>query len=381
MNLFYTAFRISCKHSGQRLLCLLCVFALCAGLLYGFWAAQPQQESSTAEIAVVNLDSNPLIRLALQSAASAEGLSGLFHLQFVTQEQAQQGSFTSVLTIPEGFLDSILTGENLSPTLELDISTPLEAMWVRQMLQAGADYLTTAQLGVYTVQKSVNYGIEMSAEEYQLLLADINLTIMRAMLGRLELLEQKTLFASGGLSLPQYYFTALASLLLLCYGFLFQPAIQSLWQFSRQVQHPTKRRLLLVAAVIHPCFLLCALLLAALLPLGFSAVKLTAALMLALLLGSWGGLLSLLHSKESSCAACCILLHLGCGLAGGSFLPLPLMPEIFSRIAPFLPVYQAQRLCSVLLGEPLCVAMVWQSILLAGAAFGGSLLLWKRRGS
>ena len=211
MRLFATSFLIVCKHSGRRLLCLLCVLGVCAALGYAAFSVLPQQEQPKAAVAVVNLDTNPISRMALRSAASMESAEKLLDMQFVTPQQARDGSYAAVITIPEGFIDSILNGENISPVIELDLSSPLEAMWVRQLLDAAAADLTAAQRGVYTVQESVSYGEGMSARQYDQLVMGINMLFVRAFLDRLSLVQEQTLSASGALSLPLYYLAAAVS--------------------------------------------------------------------------------------------------------------------------------------------------------------------------
>ena len=378
MRLFATSFLIVCKHSGRRLLCLLCVLGVCAALGYAAFSVLPQQEQPKAAVAVVNLDTNPISRMALRSAASMESAEKLLDMQFVTPQQARDGSYAAVITIPEGFIDSILNGENKSPVIELDLSSPLEAMWVRQLLDAAAADLTAAQRGVYTVQESVSYGEGMPARQYDQLVMGINMLFVRAFLDRLSLVQEQTLSASGALSLPLYYLAAAVSVLFFCYGFLFQPAIQDLRRFARAAH----ARGLFAAAGLHVFLLM----LMAELPIflfacwldGFAAGKLPVYIGFAFIASAFAAALSTFFSQWKMCAGACLLLSVGTGLCAGCFLPLALMPEVFSRIAPFTPAGQGLRLCAALFGEQLSAAQLWQPWAMGVLLYLAAAVFWRR---
>ncbi|MEM1485741.1 ABC transporter permease [Oscillospiraceae bacterium PP1C4] len=382
MRLFATAFRIASKHSSRRLLCLLCVLVLVGALGFAVSSAQTGDRSPAAKVAIINLDQNPVTRMALRSVTSPSQLSSLFDVQFLTPDQDVDG-YTAVMIIPDGFLNSILDGSNLSPTVTVNVTTPLEAMWVRQMVGAGSDYLTSAQLGIYTVQKGVDYGRALTPKQYDLLVADVNITIMKAFLNRLSLVETQMLSASGGLSLPQYYGTALFPVLLLCYAFLYAPAVDDLRRLEQARPSGKEASSLFLAAWAHLFVLTLGLTLLLSVPIcwvyGFSLQKLAAMLLFAVLMSAVSFLLTLLFPRGAACASACILLAVGMGLCTGGFLPLALMPLAFAQIAPFAVTFQGQRLAAVLLDEPLSVSAIVQSAAMGALAFVICVCLWRHR--
>ncbi len=386
MRLFIVSLWIASKHSSRRLLCLLCVFLVLVGLgglAFTLWS---QREPEKAVVAVVNQDRNPLSRQALDwltKSGSIQGLEGILELRFfdVGEEPEEKDLYTAVVTIPDGFLESVLNGTNLSPRLEVDISSPLEAMWVESIAQAGARWLTNAQLGVYTVQEKVDYGRGMDPQSYDLLLAGINLTYLRAFLDRLDPLTIQQISASGGLSLPAYYLLASIVLLLYAYGFLFQPTCADLQKFS---QVSGKRWMPFFANAVHVYLLnlgLCVLgvlISSHLLELPVESVGTLFGL--AFLVGGMILLLTVAFQSYTSCAAACLLSALGMGACGGGFLPLPLMPLVFERIAPFLPFWQGMRLLGQVFGEP--GQPLWQPLGMGLLLWTLAAVLWcKRRGA
>lgn len=374
-NLFWNALLISCKHSGRQLLCLLCVLLFCVGLMAAFFSVPRETPVYRAKVGVINLDENPLSISMINTLLEGENLSELVEVAFLPPDGAGREDCTAVITVPAGFLESVLTGENLSPVLELNLRSPLEALWVRQMAVAGARALSVAQQGIYAVLEAVDYGEGMDARQYNLLLADVNLTLLEAFFNRLSLMEERELSASGTLTLPQYYGAALTAALLFCYGFLFFPATENLRRFASTAGRckgilflaGTLHILLLEALLITPLYLL---------SLKFGTPWPAAWVLLALLTGSAALLCTQLFPSRAACAAGTMLLTLGQALCGGLLVPLPLLPAGFTALARFLPVCQGMGLIGASMegpvepGVPLAMSACF--ILLAG-------LIWMRR--
>lgn len=367
---------ISCKHSGRRLLCLLCVLLFCGGLLAAFFAVPRDAPVYRAKVGVINLDDNPLSISMINTLLEGENLSELVEVAFLPPDGAGKEACAAVITVPEGFLESVLTGENLAPVLEMNLHSPLEALWVRQMALAGARALSAAQQGVYAVIDAAEHGGNMDSRMYSLLVADVNLTLLQAFFNRLSLLDQQLLSASGALTLPQYYAAALFAALLFCYGFLFFPAVENLRRFG--IAAGCSKGVLFLAGALHIFFLQALLTL----PLHLLSVKWGRAgpmawALLGLLSGSAALLSTQLFPNFASCAAGTMLLTLGQALCGGMLVPLALLPAGFVSLARYLPARQGMNLVTAAMGAPvepvIPAAMSVCFILLAW-------LLWVKRG-
>lgn len=377
-KLFWNSFLIAFKHSSRRLLCLLCVFVLCAGLLGVYFAVPCREEPpSRARVGVINLDENPLSVSMMNTLLEGENLSELIEVTMLPPEGTGREACTAVITVPQGFLESVLTGENLSPVLEVNLESPLEAMWIRQMALAGARALSSAQLGVYAVLDAVDYGENMDARKYSFLVAEVNLVLLEAFFDRLSLLADQSLSASGMLTLPQYYAAALAAALLFCYGFLFYPAMADLRRFA--AMEGRCKGLLFLAGTAHLLLLeaLCTLPLFLLACKGrFTGETAGAWLLFALTAGGTALVCTQMFPSRASCAAASILLTLGQALCGGLLVPLPLLPTGFSNIAPFLPVWQGMHLLGAAMGETAAFGI---PLLMSGLLLLAGGLLWARK--
>lgn len=380
MDLFRTAFLIASRYSSRRLLYLFGVFIICAGIMGGVLAAQDQHRSSQFTKAVVgvwNEDESPLTQQVLKSVVSTDLLSSLVELRFLETPDHEPGEYTAFVTIPNGFMQSVMDGTNLSPYVEIDLKNPLSAVLARQMLRTGTRALSSAQQGIYAVQECLSYGKNMDHDKYKQLVQAVNLKLIMAFLDRLSNIKTVTLSAAGVLSLPEYFITALAGLLLLCYGFLYGPAIQNLKKFSIQ----SKKSLpLFAAAALHVFllnFLICLMIMAAISALG-GQFMIGVALICALLATSFSLLLALAFPRQTGLAAGSILLALAMGLCSGAFMPLALMPAFFTTLASFLPAGQMHMLFSSAFGAP--IQAIWQPLLMSAVLLVSAWLLWNQRG-
>lgn len=364
---------ITLKHSSRRLLCFFCILLLGAALAV---AAQGGGEQTTPQvtIGVVNMDEDDTAAAALSMLGGVKELSGLFKLTVVTPEQAAGGGYTAVLTIPEGFTQSVLTGENKAPSVLLSASSPLEAMLARQMAEAGARYLTSAQLGIYAVLGRVPE--TLSAQERDAIVLRANLAFAGQFLNRYMYLETQELSAAGAMTLKEHYTCAVPAVLLLCCAFLFAPAVLGARRFGRRVRGAAvwwavlaHIALLFAAAVLLPAALLG----------GLNVRGTLALLVLALLVASFAMLVCSLFQSEVLCTAASLLLGLGTGLLSGCIVPPALLPPSLEAAAALLPAGQALALLAV----PVAGAATpfLPALLMAAGFLALSALLWRFGGT
>lgn len=378
MRLFCTAFLLALKHSGLRLLCLLCVFAVCASAVSGVVFAKADSESAAREKAVVAIysdDDDLLTRQLLNTVVSSSAMSGLIEVRFVNESAADIEEYTAYIHVPAGFLASIMDGTNMSPRVYLNLEAPIAAVFVRQLMFASTSALTSAQHGIYAAQDCVDYGQDMERQRYQAFINAINVRLLSAFMNRLSSAPVVTVSASGAISMPQYYFAAITSLLLLCYAFLYGFTTHNLWRFSHQCQ---KKPPLFCAAAAHIFVLsLCATMLCmwASSLLG-GKIMIVEACVGAVLVSAFSLMLSLVFTRIKALAAASIMLSLGLGLCSGAFMPLELMPSEFTTLSALLPSGQLSSLFASAFGD---TANLAQPVIMSAIMLAVSWLLWNKR--
>lgn len=124
------------------------------------------------------------------------------------EKKLEAGEIHGAVLVPEGIVDSILSGENIPATILLDNSySEMETEVFAEFTRAGARLLTTAQAGIYAADAFCK---EKGRQEQIPLTEDyLNGAYLSKALDRTSLLREKEVEAVKGLSLTDYYTVAL----------------------------------------------------------------------------------------------------------------------------------------------------------------------------
>ncbi|WRS28780.1 ABC transporter permease [Oscillospiraceae bacterium MB08-C2-2] len=182
---------------------LLCI---AAGLLGRFFLTQ-QRAVEPVSIVLVDLDDTTETRMGFQLLSGMESYSQLLVFekqeQLKAQEMLRNGLITAVVTIPQGFTDSIKSGVNTPFRLEYSEKTPLKSQLVAAFAQSFAEMLKTSQAGVYT---ALEYGREQGDDTlYPMLFQSINLEYLRLVGYRDDLFIRQTLSVTASMDAMDYY--------------------------------------------------------------------------------------------------------------------------------------------------------------------------------
>lgn len=291
-------------------------------------------------------EEDELTRKLVSAVTLAADVSDYCSFEALSEEEGraalERGELTALLLLPEGFVDSVLTGENLPVTLLTDGRLPLESWLIGRLGESVSRMLAAAQAGIYTVIDAYD-GAELAHPERMDMIMEVNLAYMGWVTSRAELYATVRLSLSGG-SLPvieHYLFSAMAYLPLLCAALLW-PA------FGGKDLLGWHRRLKSVG--IPPA--------AGAVGSIFASVLVLLPLLL-LPLGLWGGLglatvgAALLTAVTAAafCACCCSLTSSAGGAAlvsfligtlmlllTGGILPGALLPEGLSLLGQWMPL-------------------------------------------
>ena len=305
----------------------------------------------------------------------------------MTEEEAlealERGEATAALLLPEGFLESILNGENKSPVVVLDPERALESYLTLWLGEDAADILSTSQAGIYAV---LDLYRQSPPEDltWDGAVLGINLAYINTILSRSRDFQLETLSSTGVLSVGHHYALSLLAYLPL----LGAPMLQGLFA-SRGVLAWHRR----LRGVGFPPWLGClgaecaaALVLLPLYLLPFLVLAPGSAA------GAVGPCVACAVWSAAFCAFCgtvcaapagsAVLAFLSATVAlfvCGGILPPVLLPGPLQAAAPFLPITWVREILSVPLGydgSPASLAA------LLGAALAltlGALALFTRR--
>lgn len=389
---FAGCFVLGLRRARRRLLLLLCMalaallLCLAAGAAVAGLYAGRNFSGITLAVAVHEEDEALYDALGLFGGALAQllgGSEGRQNFAGIIRTQpgeaaqlVQTGQATAAVVLPQGFMNSVYSGENLSPRLIVDASRPLEMAMVLKLAESSARMLAAVQQGIaFTLEV---YDVSGAAQPSKAQLTrDINLEYASWVFSRDLMFRGQVVSPAGALTvLQQTLLCAIAFFTLLC-----GPVLHGLFSLKRQQGWLLRLRagacpLPAFAAAQVACGALALVGVLALLLVGaglwvpgagFSAMVLPGLLGCGLFLAA---LLYLLCNAGGILPASVLVFVLA--LAGlvtsGGTIPLVLLPRPLAALAPFSPIAWVRDALAPAFGAPASPAALL-------ALWGGGLVL------
>lgn len=138
-------------------------------------------------------------------------------------EMVENGDAYGAIIIPKHFVKDILDGTNTPATVVLPDKSSIEAMLIKDLIDAGTKSLASAQAGIYSIAYEYE-GIfnERLTKELQ---DDINIKYFDHTLARESYFKHKVISATGDLTVFQYYISSGIVLFMLLLGMGFSKAL------------------------------------------------------------------------------------------------------------------------------------------------------------
>ena len=365
-NLLRACLGLQLRVARKRLLALLAMglaaLLLSAAVAVGAQQLFAGQGFAGMHIAVASEEDDERIDLLLDVLAGMQDVQGFADIQKAAPSEVESlvrsGAVNAAVVLPQGFVQSLMTGENLPPKLVLDASRPLEAMMVAQLAENAARMLAKAQQAV-GYAAAVYSGQQAQTPPLNEVLAQVNLRFAVWVLQRGEMFRTVLVNPTGALMLAQHYLLCA----LLFFAMLCVPVLYRLYSLQEQKGWLARMRgagcgvgvwmASQVAVGALALFLLLCLLLAAGLALGagFSLWVLPGLALAALFLSCFGFVLCNLGGPLSS-VSLGFLLSLAFWVMAGGVVPLVLLPAPVAALAPLSPLVWLRDALAPLFGAP-----------------------------
>ncbi|MEG2770304.1 MAG: ABC transporter permease, partial [Oscillospiraceae bacterium] len=213
MNFFKVSFLTSIKAFKNKALTF--IFVLTMTVLFSVVIVVMQenifangQKPQVLNLALVNEDDSEKTRLLLKVAQNTKEFKSTINLVYCEKldtatNMLQKGEVSGVAVLPKGFLDSVLVGENLSPTLFISTASPLETLCIKTLADSLVKTLSAAQAGIYTVIDAK----ESVLNQYpnQNFINKINLEYFGGVLSRTDAFDLKKVSPTGILSVFEHF--------------------------------------------------------------------------------------------------------------------------------------------------------------------------------
>lgn len=208
--------RLLCRRLPALLCMVLVVFLLAAAAAGAAQGLLGTSNFVALDFAVAVEDDDPRVAPLLSLVTSVPEISDYATVHLVdtgtAMDMVENGQAAAALVLPQGFLTSVLTGENMAPILVVDSSRPMETVLISKLAQSTIRILTDAQQGIYyTIAVYDLYGLEEPTRGDFIYQA--NLTYFEWVLGADSMFAKQTVNTTGALTVMQHY--------LLCMVFFF----------------------------------------------------------------------------------------------------------------------------------------------------------------
>lgn len=374
MRLILQGWRIALRRSIGSVCCIIACLMLLTAVVSVILKTEPQPEP--VNIAVICQDDSPLVISIITSVVDSrfEGLVTITLLQDI----AKAKDYSAILTLPEGFWDSIMTGENLSPTLAINVSSPLEGLWVRQLAESAARTLSHSQNAMGGIFASMHYdGLSYDEISNKMFAAD--LALMESYIDHKSDFKSKTLLTTGNVSAIQYYGGSAVSFVIFMLMFMLFKPLYELRQFSSFSNRRSETFASCLLTSLTLSLLMCSL---GVFALSAEPKNILSgnSILLILLTASLLTACAATFNSAASCAAAVSGFAMLQALFGGGLLPESLLPPSFGVLCRVLPLSLMRRLFTAAAFRSdfsdAVLVLIWCALLLLG-----SRLLWNRKGA
>lgn len=181
-----------------------------------------------ADIGVVVREENVMTKMALGYVENLESASKICHFITLQEEEGfqllQNGEIAALIVLPEQLVEGIMNGANPSVEVYFPENAGLETLLLRELTESGAGLLRVAQ--------AQTYGAYDTAAAYHMMdmlsvmQGEIDSYNLAFALDRLAVYEEKTVSATGRMSIIQFYGASAAILFLLLSGMAVYPVMQ-----------------------------------------------------------------------------------------------------------------------------------------------------------
>lgn len=217
---------VQLKRVGKALpgICLLTV-VLTVGVLFLLKAfafiEESRAEKQVAQVGIVGDLSDTYLGIGINVIKNMEGIKSLANIQTLSEEEAKEkfekGEISAYLLVPDGFIDSILTGENKQLTyVTTERAQDIIGVLMNELVDTISKMVTLTQNSIYAMQIYLHQ--HDKADNIWKAIENLNYAYIGAVLNRMDVFELQELGISNQISFMGHLFTGILLLLMLLWG-------------------------------------------------------------------------------------------------------------------------------------------------------------------
>ncbi|WP_139903850.1 ABC transporter permease [Clostridium thermarum] len=355
VNLIKKDLKLIVRHRGAVIASLCLPF-----LLYGIFAfvfsdmMEREADITPMKVAVVDKEKSTLSRMLISNFKDNTSFSKMVKMEIMEYPEAEKtferNELTGIIVIPEGFSRSLIYLENYPIEVILNKREPLKSSVLKNMMESYGVYVSSVEKSIMAF---IDYLEDYDFTQDQLI--DINekmsIDLIFTALSRGNLFEQKELDNIPSAASTEYFISAILVLILMYSGvtsgnYLIKELNSGC--YKRTLVSSTGPLRIIISKWISFSFFGILQALIFILPLAVAGKVLHTDLILRMVLymsisilfiASIFIFLAAFFQREEAFIAAGNISVFICALAGGSFLPLQLMPAEIQKLASVTPNY------------------------------------------
>lgn len=224
MTMRLVFFKLEIKRALKRLPQMIAgavVLLFLAGTtaLFASRALYGETAAGRIPVGVVVPEDDVLAQKVIAMIGSLDSVKGLCDFQYLNREEGRRGladgSLYAVMEVPEGMVEGIMDGSNPPVQVIFPAQAGVESGIFRELTEAGAQILSSAQAGIYAGNElCLTYGMESEISQME---RDLNKIFLAYSLPREDYFRHVRVSATGELGTAEFYgISASVLLLLLC---------------------------------------------------------------------------------------------------------------------------------------------------------------------
>lgn len=199
---------LSRKYVAAILLMVLVALMLSAAVAAGGSFLLQGNQFGGVVIALASEEGDASLDLLVDLLSTRKDIQSFATLETATpqeaEEQVKTGQAQVAVIFPKGFLDSVMTGENLSPKLVVDASRPLEMMVTVKLADSALRMLVRTQQGIgYTL--AVYKDRQLTQPPVDRVVQDINFAYAGWVIGYNSMFRSSLIQGPGQIGLLEHY--------------------------------------------------------------------------------------------------------------------------------------------------------------------------------
>lgn len=334
------------KFLGMAVLLL----ALAAALTAGAFMMLDKDEDSKIKVALTMPPTDENIGgMVLSALEGMESIENAMEIIYADETEGdallKNGEANAHITVPDGFLDSVIYGENIPAKVKLRDGSSIECTLTVSGFDAASKMLKISQSGVFALFDSVK-GVCGDETDLDAVLQDANIAFIDLVFSRGTMFKIKNTAMTGEISVTDFILSSAAVLVLL----MFAAALSGM--FGRENKDYYKRLSTLnvngfsiafskfgAAGIL--LFTVTLIMCAILLPTGsiYKPEALFAFIPVITLCAAAEVLVSAVMNNKMASVMTSFMLILVLMFASGGIMPDAFLPEILLKTASFLPIY------------------------------------------